>query len=363
MYLTFDNCGCREERIKMLDDAGFEWQVSSSRRDETSRALVKSWNEHYAELLYRRNHVGTLDAGKHDDLRVWTTTQREQYQRAKEGKPTLLSQDQVSKLREVGFDDVAYMPSGRSLGKSWEDMYAELLKHRLMHSSFNVSSQQTALLHWVREQRMEYEKYVDGKPSALCIDRISKLNTVSFPWKADGRAFNAKDDLPKSWEEMYGELLAFRIQFQSFDVPKKMQLFSWIAAQRLMRTRHLGKATNKSALAAERIRKLDEIGFPWEANESNVAKESSAAPPAGLKAPPPPAAKGPPPAGLVALPPSSTRGRPRGSFVAPPPSAYAFVAAPPPPPPPSAGGHAGAGLLLSLPSARGRPRPYGDIAM
>lgn len=257
-----------------MDNAGFEWQVSSSRRDETSRALVKTWDEHYAELLdSRRNHVGTLDAGKHDDLRAWMASQREQYQRAKEGKPTLLSQDQVARLREVGFEDVPYMPNGRSRSKSWEDMYAELLKHRLMHSSFHISSQQPTLYHWVREQRMEYEKYVGGKPSALCIDRIRKFNKVGFPWKADGHASKAEDDLPKSWEEMYGELLAFRIQFQSFNVPETHLLFSWIAAQRSMRTLHLGKTTNDSALVEERIQKLNEIGFPWEAKESNVAKE------------------------------------------------------------------------------------------
>jgi hypothetical protein len=272
---------CREERIKILDNAGFEWQVSSSRRDETSRALVKTWDEYYAELLDRRNHVDTLDAGKHDDLKGWMTTQRKQYQRAKEGKPTLLSQDQVSKLGEVGFEDVPYMPSGGSRGKSWEDMYAEMLKHRLMHSSFHVSSQQTALYHWVREQRMEYEKYVDGKPSALCINRIRKFNKVNFPWKADGRAFNSENDLPNSWEEMYGELLAFRIQFQSFDVPESNQLFSWIATQRSMRTRHLSKATDKSVLVEERIEKLHEIGFPWEARESIAAKESIAEVPGG----------------------------------------------------------------------------------
>jgi hypothetical protein len=28
---------------------------------------------------------------------------------------------------------------------------------------------------------MEYEKYVEGKPSALCSDRISKLNKVGIP--------------------------------------------------------------------------------------------------------------------------------------------------------------------------------------
>ena len=66
-------------------------------------------------------------------------------------------------------------------GKSWEERYAELLKYRLVHNSFQVVSQQTALYYWVREQRMEYEKYVEGKPSALCSDRIGKLNKVGIP--------------------------------------------------------------------------------------------------------------------------------------------------------------------------------------
>jgi hypothetical protein len=63
-----------------------------------ARALVKTWDEHYAELLERRNQVGPLYAGKDDNLRVWTTAQREEYQRAKEGKSLLLTKEQVDKL-------------------------------------------------------------------------------------------------------------------------------------------------------------------------------------------------------------------------------------------------------------------------
>jgi Helicase associated domain len=169
----------------------------------------------------------------------------------------------------------------------------------LVHRLFQVVSQQTALYDWVWEQRTEYEKYVEGKPSALCSDRIRKLNKGGFPWKASGRASNT-NDLPKSWEKMYGELLAFLIHFPSFNVPPQMPLCTWMAAQRRMRHCHI-TALNKSALAKERIRKLDEIGFPWE------AKAPSVAPRADMNAPSPPVTKEPVRAGVVAFTPQSTR--------------------------------------------------------
>ena len=110
---------------------------------------------------------------------------------------------------------------GGSLGTtSWEGMYAKLLKHRLVHDSFQIDSQITAHYYWygnnARSMRSMWNEIL--VECLLCGDRIRK-NSTRWPLsmeKANGHALNT-NDLPKSWEEIcYGELLAFRIQFQRF---------------------------------------------------------------------------------------------------------------------------------------------------
>lgn len=177
----------------MLQDAGFEWQVSSNRRVETSRALVKTWDEHYAELLERRNQVGTLDAGKDDNLRVWTTAEREEYQRAKEGKSLLLTKEQVDKLQAHWDLTMCGVHAQWQRWVSWQKLGRKVcgtfkvsVGEQFVSSRFSANGTLllgTGTTHGVREVQ-----YVEGKPSALCSNRISKLNKVGFPWKANGRA-------------------------------------------------------------------------------------------------------------------------------------------------------------------------------
>jgi len=259
--------------------------VSTERREESSRALVKTWDELFAEMLDRKAETGTLDAGKSHDLKEWLHTQREQFKLMKAGQTSQLTSDQVSKLSTLGIDEptASSSPSASdeeqqkpqaqatsqttiSTGekmqfKTWEQWYTELLTHRLTHNSFQVPTA-NPLHRWTQEQRIEYEKYTKGFPSVLTNERITKLNFVGFPWKEDGPSVST--DPSKSWEEMFAELLAFRVRFQSFEVPQEnYQLHGWMEMQRIMLEKHL-ESVDESDLVEERVRKLQEVGFPWD---------------------------------------------------------------------------------------------------
>lgn len=272
-----------EERIKTLTKAGFEWTVSAARREEIRRTFVKTWDELFAEIQEMRNETGMLDVDKSHDLREWFITQRKQYQLWKEGRPTQLSAAQLDKLQALGIDVVSNSMVGNSKGGNdeceppptsevttnppqsqanrWENFYTDLLTHRLRHNSFQVPTAHK-LHNWTQEQRLEYDKYINGRPSVLTRERIRKLNFVGFQWDENGRS--SSEDPIKSWEEMFAELLAFRIRFQSFRVSPEdnPDLHGWMASQRSMLVNHL-QGNEQSSLVVERIRKLQEIGFPW----------------------------------------------------------------------------------------------------
>jgi hypothetical protein len=285
-----------------LTDAEFEWKVSAKRREETSRALVKSFEEIYAELLDRKNEAGTLDVGKSGDLREWLNTYQYQYQRFKAGQSSQLTPDQVDKLTvlfgdepmstgtmsQSTNDEGERKPPARSASaqsttnvmissennsaqstqhaKTWEESYTELLTHRLMYNSFQIPTAHP-LYSWSQEQRAEYQKYIQGHPSSLTSERISKLNYVDFPWNENGRSTSSDPSI--AWEEMFAELLAFRIRFSTFNVPPEHHLLRcWMATQRRMLQHHVNEI-DQSDLAKERIRKLHEIGFPWDDDDDD----------------------------------------------------------------------------------------------
>lgn len=278
--------------------------MSAKRREETSRALVKSFEEIYAELLDRKNETGTLDVGKSGVLRQWQNTYQYQYQRFKAGQSSQLTPDQVDKLAVLFGDEPistgatsqstctnvaderkppAKSASAQSTtkvtipaengsaqapqhAKTWEESYTELLTHRLMYNSFQIPTAHP-LYSWSQEQRAEYQKYIQGHPSSLTSARISKLNYVDFPWNENGRSTSSDPSI--AWEEMFAELLAFRIRFSTFNVPPEHDLLRcWMATQRRMLQHHVN-AIDQSDLAKERIRKLHEIGFPWDDDDDD----------------------------------------------------------------------------------------------
>lgn len=73
------------------------------------------------------------------------------------------------------------------------------------------------------------------------------------------------DFLGDAWEERFGELKVFKERFGHCDVPvqfsENRQLGVWVFTQR--RTRKIGK------LSSERVRRLNEIGFTWDAVEAS----------------------------------------------------------------------------------------------
>lgn len=228
--------------------------------------MEKSWDEYFAELQrykIKYGQVNVIKQRKKKALRDWCDEQRVQHTRMKWGKTCSITDAQIRDLTSLGFVwSAADIPS-----KGWDDYYGDLLTFYIENSSFSIPDDEVDLKQWVESQKLEYKKFVSGVPSLLTKSRIKKLDDVSFPFGVDSAQSDATIPPKCSWEEMFGQLLVFKIHNNTFCVPKEMkELHEWTCQQRqqeklIQSNRKSG--SKRSAIWEERVRRLSEVGFDW----------------------------------------------------------------------------------------------------
>eukprot|EP00592_Proboscia_alata_P014320 CAMPEP_0194392996 /NCGR_PEP_ID=MMETSP0174-20130528/123050_1 /TAXON_ID=216777 /ORGANISM="Proboscia alata, Strain PI-D3" /LENGTH=370 /DNA_ID=CAMNT_0039188627 /DNA_START=594 /DNA_END=1704 /DNA_ORIENTATION=+ len=112
---------------------------------------------------------------------------------------------------------------------------------------------------WVFNQRKSYKGHLKGDPSSsMTADRIRRLNKVGFEWECYKN---------QSWERSYEEIVNFVQEFGHTKVPQKFpqnpSLGGWVFNQRKSYKGHL-KGDPSSSMTADRIRRLNKVGFEWE---------------------------------------------------------------------------------------------------
>ncbi len=132
----------------------------------------------------------------------------------------------------------------------WDYMFARLEAYRREHGHLEVPrlfEGVPGLGRWVRAQR-EF-----ASRGELRADRRARLDAIGFVWHA------TRVTETQRWEERFAEMRAFRERFGHCSVPKKWpenpRLANWLQQVRF------GKV--KGRLSAERIRRLEAIGFAW----------------------------------------------------------------------------------------------------
>jgi len=127
------------------------------------------------------------------------------------------------------------------LQEQWGKRFGELVEYHRVNRHCNVPQNYGKLGNWVKHQRHSYKK---GK---LAADRVAKLEELGFQ-------LNVFVD----WDKRFGELVEYHRVNRHCNVPRSNpQLGRWVTKQRELRK------TKK--LAADRIAKLDSLGFQWSA--------------------------------------------------------------------------------------------------
>jgi len=143
------------------------------------------------------------------------------------------------RLEIIGFD---WDP----ISSRWERMFGDLVRYKEVHGHCRVTAvwpESQRLANWIAVQRTAKHK---GK---LTAERIARLERIGFDW----------DPHATHWEAMLADLDQFQEKYGHCRVPQewpeKPQLARWVAKQRVAR--------GQGKLAAERIARLERIGFDW----------------------------------------------------------------------------------------------------
>ena len=141
--------------------------------------------------------------------------------------------------------------------EKWEIKFHELYLYCKKTGDCHIphsDEENLSLSRWVKRQRYQYKRFCEGKPTRLDRQRVESLESIGFVW----------DPQRASWYRRFSELCKFRQDFGHCKVPSyysNKQLVSWVKCQR--RQRKLFLQGKRSCMTAERIDKLESIGFSW----------------------------------------------------------------------------------------------------
>ena len=220
------------ERIEKLNSLGFIWDVLAEQW-EYGFSILKQFHAREGHTRVARKHK---EAGFH--LGSWIGNQR----RGKGQLPLV----QVEKLNSLGF-------SWDLFAEQWEQNF-EALKIFLKREGHtrvpsNHSEGKLKLGTWTLNQRSTKNK--------LPHDRVQRLNTIGFCWDVDAEV----------WDEYFNLLAKFYKREGHTEVPQRhkergISLGVWVN-----NLRH-----KKENISAERIKRLDALGFPWNPHAGNWEK-------------------------------------------------------------------------------------------
>jgi hypothetical protein len=217
-----------EDRILRLNELGFIWDPLEDKWEEGFLSLMK--------FKEREGHcrVPSLHSEGRTNLGSWVGAQRVRAEKLTEGRRI--------RLEELGF-------IWNVLEDKWEEGFLSLKKFREREGHCRVPMLHTEggyrLGRWVGHQRAGAEN--------LAEDRRIRLEELGFIW----------DPLEDQWEEGFLSLKKFREREGHCSVAPRhteggTNLGTWVLRQR----------ATKDELADDRVLRLNELGFVWDARNS-----------------------------------------------------------------------------------------------
>ncbi len=153
--------------------------------------------------------------------------------------------------------------------RKWEQKFRLLAEFKERTGHCNISphdKEHRGLLKWSAVQRTA------RKDGVLNPEHARRLDELGFDWTIvdiPDLAEDRKKTVEELWQRRFDELLAFKERFGHGDVPKQWQenpsLANWVIAQRMKRKRR--------TLKAERERHLDEAGFNWSSEKTEIDRK------------------------------------------------------------------------------------------
>ena len=222
------------DQVKLLDDLGFHWVLRE-----------RKWTERFDQLKQFREEHGHCDIeqepGAKSGLLGWMSLQRH---RNWSGK---LPADRKAKLDSIGFESNA-----ESTDIKWREMYGNSRRDRADHGDTAVPfrwKEDPKLARWVAKQRER--RKADSIPDG----QVRLLDELGFSWKMRERG---------TWDDRLNEIAAFKAKNGHCEIPlnypENPKLGQFVNNTRTQR--------NSGKLAADRIAKLNALGFVWKSSRT-----------------------------------------------------------------------------------------------
>jgi Helicase associated domain len=222
------------------------------------------WEQRFGELTaYRRQHGSCQVPSRsrtHPSLGHWVHYQRvlQRAGRLSAARRRLLEQigfDWVSRGRSLAFRDSTYWDT------KWERMLGRLTRfhRRFGHCLVPADWAGTPSLRaWLERQRHVKQQ------GLLRADRWRRLKALGLEWKTG-------DFVDPRWTRSVQRLLAFRRRFGHCRVPatwaEDVNLGRWVVKTRRLK--------NTGRLSAEKVRRLNEAGFVWDARATRQSTQDA----------------------------------------------------------------------------------------
>ena len=212
------------DHVARLNSLDFSWDPISEDWELAFSALQKFRN--------REEHCRVPKNHKEDGLRLGTWISEQRLKKAR------LAPDKVKRLNMLG---MLWDPRT----ERWEEAFSALEKFRKREGHCQVPANYEEngfkLGRWVSKQRLEEKRQYP--------DRVRRLNSLGFCW----------DPHAEAWEEGFSALKEYHEREGHFRIPRNFKLNGinlgrWIIHQRY----------NKKAISADRIKRLNDLGFAWE---------------------------------------------------------------------------------------------------
>jgi len=140
--------------------------------------------------------------------------------------------------------------------QTWHTRYEDLLLYRKTFGHCNVSYNEKKfafLYSWVKRQRYQYKRKMQGQSSHLTDQRVRALEAVGFAW----------DTRDLAWEAKFEELQNFVKEHGHCRIPaKETCLFAWAKRQRRQYRQWVSKE-DSSPLTQGRYLRLTKLGFKF----------------------------------------------------------------------------------------------------
>ena len=235
---TWHNAGAHsnyltEDRIAQLESIGMIWESGSSAKWEAMYQEAKRYYQKHGNLSIPAKYR-TSDGMP---LRSGLSRQRSSYAKGQ------LAQNKIDKLNAVGMV--------WDCGDPWMNSFHAAKKYYEEHGNFELTQNAVVDGVWLGKWIAVQAKRL--RESAPIPEEQRKL-LETLPLKTESEA-------DRIWKDNFEDLCSYVNSNGSFNIPAKytsphgVRLSAWATVQRMKK--------GKGELSAERISKLDAIGFPW----------------------------------------------------------------------------------------------------